>query len=197
LILARNCCIFDHRTGTSLDRETPSVSAEPLIFFFLAAFAVASAILMVVQRNPVMSAIYLIGNFFALSALYLLLRAQLLAVLQVLVYAGAIMVLVVFVIMLLNLGDERSLIQRLNIRMLLGITLAGAFLLEMLYIVTGLGIDTGTPALSAAAPTIGTVEAMGNALFTTFVYPFEVTSLLLLAAMVGAVILGRRRSAHE
>jgi NADH-quinone oxidoreductase subunit J len=173
------------------------VSAEPLIFFFLAALAVDSAILMVVQRNPVMSAIYLIGNFFALSALYLLLRAQLLAVLQVLVYAGAIMVLVVFVIMLLNLGDERSLIQRLNIRMLLGITLAGAFLLEMLYIVTGLGIDTGTPALSAAAPTIGTVEAMGNALFTTFVYPFEVTSLLLLAAMVGAVILGRRRSAHE
>jgi len=173
------------------------VSSEPLIFFLLAAFAVATAVLMVVQRNPVMSAIYLIGNFFALAALYLLLQAQLLAVLQVLVYAGAIMVLVVFVIMLLNLGDERSLVQQLNIRMLLGITLAGAFLLEMLYILTGLGVDSDTPSLSAAAPSIGTVEAMGNALFTTFVYPFEVTSLLLLAAIVGAVILGRRRTAHE
>jgi len=173
------------------------VSAEPLIFFLLAAFAVACAVLMVVQRNPVMSAIYLIGNFFALAALYLLLRAQLLAVLQVLVYAGAIMVLVVFVIMLLNLGDERSLIQQLNFRMLLGITLAGGFLLEILYLVTGLGIDPNTPALSEAASSIGTVEAMGTALFTTFVYPFEVTSLLLLAAIVGAVVLGRRQTAQE
>lgn len=173
------------------------MSAEPLIFFLLAAFAVATAILMVVQRNPVMSAIYLIGNFFALAALYLLLQAQLLAVLQVLVYAGAIMVLVIFVIMLLNLGDERSLMQQLNLRMLVGITLAGAFLLEMFYILTGLGIDSETPSLHAAAREIGTVEAMGKAMFTTFVYPFEVTSLLLLAAIVGAVILGRRRTAQE
>ena len=197
MILGRDCCIFAHRTDSSLDHETPPVSVEPLIFFLLAAFAVASAVLMVVQRNPVMSAIYLIGNFFALAALYLLLRAQLLAVLQVLVYAGAIMVLVVFVIMLLNLGEEKSLLHQLNIRMLLGITLAGAFLLEMLYIFTGLGIDTDTPALSASAESIGTVGAMGNALFTTFVYPFEVTSLLLLAAIVGAVVLGRRRTAQE
>ena len=197
MILASDCCIFFNQTDSSLDHETPPVSVEPLIFFFLAAFAVASAILMVVQRNPVMSAIYLIGNFFALAALYLLLQAQLLAVLQVLVYAGAIMVLVVFVIMLLNLGDDRSLVDQIKLRMLAGITLAGAFLLEMLYILTGLGIDGETPALSAAAASIGTVEAMGTALFTTLVYPFEVTSLLLLAAIVGAVVLGRRRTAQE
>ena len=148
---------------------------------------------MVVQRNPVVSAIYLIANFFSIAALYLLLRAQLLAVLQIVVYAGAIMVLVIFVIMLLNLGDERALVQRINFRVLIGVTVAIAFLLELLYIFTGIGSESPAPGMHPDAISLGTVESMGSALFGQYVYPFEITSLLLLAAIVGAVILARKR----
>jgi len=169
------------------------VTAEPLIFFFLAAFAITSAVLMVVQRNPVVSAIYLIANFFSLAGLYLVLRAQLLAVLQIVVYAGAIMVLVIFVIMLLNLGDERSLVEKINFRLVIGVTVALAFLLEMLYIFLGIANDGTTPGLHPQAATIGTVESMGSALFGQYVFPFEITSLLLLAAIIGAVVLAKKR----
>jgi NADH-quinone oxidoreductase subunit J len=110
------------------------VTAEPLLFFFLAAVGVTSAVLMILQRNPVMSALYLIANFFCLAALYLLLRAQLLAVLQVIVYAGAIMVLVVFVIMLLNLGDEEQLSERFNLRKIIGVVMVFGLLLELVFV---------------------------------------------------------------
>ncbi len=167
--------------------------AEHLLFFFLAAIAVASAVLMIVQRNPVMSAIYLIANFFCLAALYLLLRAQLLAVLQVVVYTGAIMVLVVFVIMLLNLGDEERLAERVSIRTIVGVVLVFGFLLEMMY-VFGLGASQGMPSeLHPNAAANGTAESMGIALFGRFLFPFEMTSLLLLAAIVGAVMLAKKK----
>jgi NADH-quinone oxidoreductase subunit J len=168
------------------------VTLEFLMFFFVAAVAVTTALLMVMQRNPVMSAIFLIANFFCLAALYLLLHAQLLAVLQVVVYAGAIMVLVVFVIMLLNLGDERALAERLNLRAIMTVVIAGALLLELLYVFAGLAWNDSPPAVSAGATHIGSVEGMGEALFGKFLLPFEVTSLLLLAAIIGAVVLARR-----
>jgi len=169
------------------------VTAEPLLFFLLAAVAVTTAVLMVIQRNPVMSAIYLIANFFSLATLYLLLQAQLLAVLQVIVYAGAIMVLVVFVIMLLNLGDERALAERINLRILAAVVVAFALLLELLYLFTGAGAGNGSGALPPASAELGTVESIGSALFGVFLLPFEVTSLLLLAAIIGAVILAKKR----
>jgi NADH-quinone oxidoreductase subunit J len=144
-----------------------------------------------------MSAIYLIANFFCIAGLYLLLRAQLLAVLQIVVYTGAIMVLVVFVIMLLNLGDEEKLAERVHIRSMVGVTLVVGFMLEMLYIFTGpfhpdQG-STGPLDMHPDAVSLGTVESMGTALFGKFVFPFEVTSLLLLAAIVGAVVLAKKR----
>jgi NADH-quinone oxidoreductase subunit J len=170
------------------------VIAEPLLFFFLAAFAVTSAVLMIVQRNPVMSAIYLIANFFCLAALYLLLRAQLLAVLQVVVYTGAIMVLVIFVIMLLNLGDEEHLVERLNLRIIIGVVLVFGLLLEFMYLF-GVSSQEGMPAvLHPNAAANGTAESMGAALFGRFLFPFEMTSLLLLAAIVGAVILAKKKA---
>lgn len=165
---------------------------ETLLFFFLAAFSVTTAVLMVVQRNPVMSAVYLIANFFSLATLYLLLHAQLLAVLQIVVYAGAIMVLVVFVIMLLNLGDERALTERINTRVVVGSILVAALLLEFLYLAVR-GSDPRQSGLHEGAEAIGTVEGMGKVLFGRFLLPFEVTSLLLLAAIVGAVILAKKR----
>ena len=166
---------------------------EAILFFVVAALAIALAVLMVLQRNPVMSAIYLIGNFFCLALLYLMLRAQLLAVLQIVVYTGAIMVLVVFVIMLLNLGDEKRLTEQIDAKKIVGMVLVFGFLLEVLYIEGGSGTDPARVGLHPDARTIGTVESMGTALFGKFLLPFEITSLLLLAAIVGAVVLAKRR----
>ena len=168
------------------------MTLEFLMFFFVAAAAVTTALLMVMQRNPVMSAIFLIANFFCIASLYLLLHAQLLAVLQVLVYAGAIMVLVVFVIMLLNLGDERALAGRLSLRAIVAVVVSAALLVELLYVFGSLAWNDSPPAVGANAGHIGSVEGMGEALFGKFLLPFEVTSLLLLAAIIGAVVLARR-----
>lgn len=143
------------------------------------------------QRNPVMSAICLIGNFFSLAALYLLLHAQLIAVLQIAVYTGAIMVLVIFVIMLLNLGDEARLMERATLRTGAGIALVCGLLLEIFYIVFA-GQPPAT-AVSLGSASLGTVESVGSALFSKFLLPFELTSILLLAAIVGAVVLARKR----
>ena len=167
------------------------MAAESVIFFLLALSAAASAVLMLVQRNPLMSAIWLIANFFCLAALYLLLRAQLLAVLQIVVYTGAIMVLVIFVIMLLNLGHEEWLTERFDLKRIVGLLLAMGFLLEMLFLF-GLS-GTQSPSASPRAAEIGTAESMGRALFGKFLLPFEITSLLLLAAIVGAVVLAKKR----
>lgn len=169
------------------------MTAEPLLFAFLAACAVTTAVLMVFQRNPVNSAISLIGNFFCLAALYLLLQAQLLAVLQIAVYAGAIMVLVVFVIMLLNIGTEIQTGERLNVRNVAGGVLVVALLLELVYLVTISPRVAALTGLSSAAGMTGTVESMGHALYTRFLFPLQMTGLLLLAAVIGAVVLAKRR----
>jgi NADH-quinone oxidoreductase subunit J len=169
------------------------VIAEQLLFAFLAACAVTSAVLMVFQRNPVTSAISLIGNFFCLAALYLLLNAQLLAVLEIAVYAGAIMVLVVFVIMLLNIGDELSLSFKPNLRMIAGGVVMTAFLLELLYLFILAPGDGAHAVASPRSAEIGTVESMGHALYSGFLFPLQITGLLLLAAVVGAVVLAKRR----
>jgi NADH-quinone oxidoreductase subunit J len=166
---------------------------ESLVFFFLAAFAVTTAVLMVLQRSPLISAIYLIANFFALAALYLLLRAQLLAVLQIVVYTGAIMVLVVFVIMLLNLGDEARVHARISIRTWITVVLATGFLAEIVSIFFLAGTPAEGTTITAGAESLGTVESMGEALFGKFLLPFEVTSLLLLTAILGAVVLAKKK----
>ena len=166
---------------------------ESLVFFFLAAFAVTTAVLMVLQRSPLVSAIYLIANFFALAALYLLLRAQLLAVLQIVVYTGAIMVLVVFVIMLLNLGDEARIRPRIAMSTWITVVLAAGFLSEIVYVFWLAGTPAEGTTIAGGAESLGTVESMGGALFGKFLLPFEVTSLLLLAAILGAVVLAKKK----
>jgi NADH-quinone oxidoreductase subunit J len=169
------------------------VNIELLLFAFLAAAGVTTGILMITRRNPVMSAICLIGNFFCLAGLYLLLRAQLLAVMQIIVYTGAIMVLVIFVIMLLNLDDERSLRARLNLWSTTGIALAAGLLVEFGVLFGLRAAPDLDRAPSAMAGRLGTVEEIGKALFGRFLLPFELTSVLLLAAIVGAVLLAKRR----
>ena len=164
---------------------------ENILFYILAAGGVISALLVVTRRNPIISALYLIANFFCLSGIYLTLHAQFIAVIQILVYAGAIMVLFVFVIMLLNLGDDRSLKDGFSWKKVVAGGLGFGVLMELIYIFI---IQTGTSAIDATKATeIGTVEAIGHVLFTRFLFPFEVTSLLLTAAIVGAIVLAKKK----
>lgn len=165
---------------------------EQVVFFVLAVVAAISAVMVILQRNPVNSALYLILNFFCLGGLYLTLNAQFIAMVQVLVYAGAIMVLFVFVIMLLNLGDEKRLREHLGVRTYFGIAFSIGLVLEFLYVFAYRSGRTMIQQSSSSAE-IGTVEYIGKVLFTKFVFPFEITSLLLLAAIVGAVILAKKK----
>jgi NADH-quinone oxidoreductase subunit J len=162
------------------------------VFLVLATISVVSAVLMIVQRNPVNSALYLILNFFSLAALYLTLKAQFIAIVQVLVYAGAIMVLFIFVIMLLNLGDDKRLREHLGPKTYIAIALVLGLMGELGYIFSKSRADTVTT-LAVNAGQIGTVEFLGQVLYTKFLFPFEMTSFLLLTAIIGAVVLAKKK----
>jgi NADH-quinone oxidoreductase subunit J len=166
------------------------MSIEIIVFLLIAAAAIASAVFMITRRNPIQSVLFLIVNFFCLALLYLVLRAQFIAIIQILVYAGAIMVLFLFVIMLLNLGDERLLAEHTRYKKLVAWILSLAVLAEVL---AGLGFPRYSAAPSPAAADIGTVEFIGKSLYTDYLFPFEVTSLLLLAAMVGVIVLAKKK----
>ena len=163
---------------------------ELVAFLILAAAAVVSAILMITRRNPVTSALYLVFNFFIIAVLYLFLRAQFIAIIQITVYAGAIMVLFLFVIMLLNLGDDRLVKWKLTSGKSIAALLGIALLIETLYFVIGF-----LPAsqISPRSESMGTVESIGKALFSNYLFPFEMTSILLLAAIVGAILLAKKK----
>lgn len=171
------------------------MSSELIVFFILAAVGVLSGILMITRPNPVNSALFLILNFMALAGLYITLHAQFVAIIQILVYAGAIMVLVLFVIMLLNLEDETPLREQMSKRHYISLLFA---LLALVLIVQVIGWNSGGTLdamreQSPNAPHIGTVEHIGSMLFTEHVYPFELTSILLLAAIVGAIVMAKKR----
>lgn len=168
-------------------------------FFFLlfVVMAAAGGVMMVASRNPVASLMFLVVTLFALAGLFVLLDAHFLAAVQVIVYAGAIMVLFLFVIMLLNLGhdttDMRGLAGR-GIALVLG---AGLFAAVGTALRVGEWIGAGTPAVEAAtagADSRGAVQVIADPLFRDYMVPFEVTSLLLLVAVVGAIVLARRRA---
>jgi NADH-quinone oxidoreductase subunit J len=146
---------------------------------------------MVSQKNPVKSVLFLIVNFFCIAVLYLLLQAQFIAIIQILVYAGAIMVLFLFVIMLLNLGNEDQFKEKNNFRKYLAIIIACVVLFQILVGVGIPALKTGTAGQVASASG-GTVETIGTALFSTYVFPFEITSMVLLAAMVGVIVLAKK-----
>lgn len=167
------------------------MNLQVILFSVFAIGAVASAIVTITRRNPVSSAMSLVAHFFMLAGLYLTLEAQFVAAVQVLVYAGAIMVLVVFVILLLNLGKEQQLAERGSIvRLAFGSITAGMF--ALLIILALIAKPTGLTQLAKNAITIGSTESIGQSLFTQYLFPFEAVSLLLLAALIGAVILAKR-----
>jgi NADH-quinone oxidoreductase subunit J len=164
------------------------------LFYMFAAVAVVASLLVIAQRNPIYSVLLLIASFGALSGLYVLLDAPFVAVTQIVVYAGAIMVLFLFVVMLLNAPheetdyDEHVHPLRRPGPMRFGAALAAALLVELLWALTKGGGETG--AFPAAA--VSSVRAIGRSLFTEYAFAFEVTSVLILVAMVGAVVLARR-----
>ena len=159
------------------------------LFYLFAALAVAGALGMLLNtRNTVAGALSLVGTMVALGAIYVLLDAYLIGVLQILVYAGAIVVLFLFVVMLLNLRQDEFSPERLRFTKTLGVVIGGLVGVELLLLLpAALGPAAEIPA------DFGGYRAVGIALFTDWVLAFEVTSLLLLAAMVGAVILAKRR----
>jgi NADH-quinone oxidoreductase subunit J len=165
---------------------------EEVFFYTLAAGAIISALLVITRRNPINSVIFLVLNFFFLATLYLTLKAQFIAIIQILVYAGAIMVLFMFVIMLLNLGDEKRLTDRVTWKQIVAIGLSLAFVMQVLYIV-GFGETADMTTISADAVNIGTVEYIGRELFSRYVLPIEAISVMIVAAVVGAIVLAKRK----
>ncbi len=166
-----------------------------LLFVLLAGLAIGSAIALVVQRNPLYSAISLIGVFIALAGLYLTLAAPFLAAIQIIVYAGAIMVLVVFVIMLLNVEEEEHKPLRMGYLTVIAILLAAILFGEagfILYFIGNSPLEPLSPNAVGNASNVGLTASIGTGLFTTYLLPFEITSVLLLMAIVGAMTLARR-----
>jgi NADH-quinone oxidoreductase subunit J len=182
-----------------------TITAEAVIFFVFAVPLVATALGVVLARSPVYAAMNLVAAFFCMAGLYVLLTAHLVAFMQVLVYAGAVMVLFLFVIMLLSLGDEHLVAERKTVMQLAGVAGAiGVFavLVTAIWQATGLelvkrdfpGTDLfAAPSWAAVKVDFGTVKAVGSLLFTEYLLPFEATSLLLLVAIVGAVVVAKER----
>jgi NADH-quinone oxidoreductase subunit J len=167
------------------------VSLTFIFFIILSVLAITSALVTITSKNPVASALSLVFHFFMLAGLYLTLQAQFVAVIQILVYAGAIMVLVIFVIMLLNLGEEEMVKQQLSLRKGVG-SLLGLALAVQLSSVFILSFGSKLR-LSNQSMTQSTIQSIGKDLYTYYLYPIEAVGLLLLAAIVGAVILAKRK----
>jgi NADH-quinone oxidoreductase subunit J len=170
--------------------ELPSISQ--MLFVLFGAMALGCAVAMVAQRNPLYSAISLVGVFVSLACLYVILQAPFIAAIQIIVYAGAIMVLVVFVIMLLNVEEEVRRPLRLTYLIPVGVLLAAVLVGEAAFM---LQLGRGGARLEPVAPRVsdvGLTASIGTGMFTKYLLPFEVTSVLILMALVGAITLARQ-----
>lgn len=176
---------------------------EQILFWLLAAGAVVSTLMVVVPigtgRNPLYAALMLVVSFVFMAGLYVLLLAHLMAALQVLVYAGAIMVLFIFVIMLLNLSDKELGKERMTAAKSLGLMAIAFILFKTVSVVLTHGNNINSTAENVRSDGVavldtgfGTVETVGDLLFRQFLMPFELTSILLLIAIAGAVVLAKR-----
>jgi NADH-quinone oxidoreductase subunit J len=167
---------------------------ETLLFWLLAVIALTAAVSMIMQRNPVYSALFLIMTLLSLAGLFLLLRAHFLAVIQIIVYAGAIMVLFLFVIMLLDIRRTEAAPSRVKLQKSLGVLLGAIFLLETILVLrSGVIRDTAAAAATPPTPDFGTAVALGRALFTNYFFPLQLAAVLLFVALIGAVVLSKRR----
>lgn len=163
------------------------------IFLILTALTLFSAISVVTARNPIYSVLGLIATFFCLSGHYILLNAQFLAAVNIIVYAGAIMVLFLFTIMFLNLRkeDEES---KTNLTKMMSVVVGGLFMVILITIFRAKSAQVPTFSPTAFNAKTGLVEDLGQLLYSDYILPFELASILFLIAMVGAVMLGRREA---
>jgi NADH-quinone oxidoreductase subunit J len=160
-----------------------------ILFWFLSAMAVGCALGVILSRNPVNSVMFLILTFFAISGHYILMNAQFLAVVNIIVYAGAIMVLFLFVIMLMNLNADVEPQKGMMIQ------LAGVISGGTLFLVVLMGLTTAKSELiDPRSSDIGLISNLGKVLFTRYVLPFEISSVLFLSAMIGAVVIGKKEN---
>ncbi len=164
------------------------------LFYFLSALATFSALMVVFSRNPVYSVLYLILMFFCLTGHYILLNAQFLAIVNIIVYAGAIMVLFLFVIMFLNLRKDTEPKQPPILKFIA--VLSGGLLMVIMVAVLS-KVETLSATTKNFDSQIGMVENLGKVLYTEYLLPFELASILFLAAMVGAVMLGKRETGER
>lgn len=166
-------------------------------FYFFGIVAIASAVTFVTRRSPVAAALWLVNTMFCLAAMYVLLDAQFIGAMQVLVYAGAIMVVFLFVIMLLNLGHASDLADARGMTWKLVAGLIGLALLAQVFAVTRARLPEALTlpenALAGQFARTGAIAPLAGPLFNEYLLAFEVTSVLLLAAVVGAVVLGKRK----
>ncbi len=165
------------------------MNVSEILFYFLSVIALGSAIMLVVSKNPVHSVLWLIVTFFAISGHYILMNAQFLGIVNLIVYAGAIMVLFLFVIMLMNLNTDTELKKNKWLR-LAGIVAGGCLMLVMVAALKD--ADQKGQMVNYGSGDIGLIKNLGNALFTEYVIPFEISSVLFLSAMVGAVVIGKK-----
>lgn len=166
-----------------------------ILFWALTAVSLFSALMVITSKNPVYSVLWLIATFFTISGHYLLLNAQFLAIVNIIVYAGAIMVLFLFVIMLMNLSKETEPQKNKWLKMA-GAVAGGSLLLVLVAALR----NTEARMTELGTGDIGLIQNLGKVLFTEYVVPFEIASILFLSAMVGAVVIGkkeRRRKEDE
>jgi NADH-quinone oxidoreductase subunit J len=168
---------------------------DNVVFWVFTPIAIGSAVAMLVMRNVVHAALFLVLNLGCVAVMFLLLDAPFLFAVQIIVYAGAIMVLFLFVIMLLGVDRNDVRTERLFLQRPLAIVLAGAFLLEIgLAVRAGVGFATKAPEGFDALQPTGNAQAVADVLFRQYFFPFEVTSILLIVAAIAAMVLAQRRS---
>jgi len=160
-----------------------------ILFWVLSVLTVVSAINVVISKNPVFSVLWLIVTFFCISCHYILLNAQFLAVVNIIVYAGAIMVLFLYVIMFVDL-DKKTEPNKNKWRGLAGVIAGGCMLLVLVAALKD--AETAQQLAQVKEGNIGLINYLGNALFSDYVVPFEISSVLFLSAMVGAVVIGKK-----
>ncbi len=166
------------------------MSATQIIFWFLSALALVSALMVLLSKNPVHSVLWLVAVFFAISGHYILLNAQFLAIVNLIVYAGAIMVLFLFVIMLMNLNKDME--PQKNMWMKLAGAISGGCLLMILVSLVRQATEIGGKVAEMKTGNIGLIGNLGKVLFNEYVVPFEISSVLFLSAMVGAIVIGKK-----
>jgi NADH-quinone oxidoreductase subunit J len=170
--------------------NSEAMNTTEILFFFLSALAIFSAIMVLISKNPIHSVLWLVAVFFAISGHYILLNAQFLAIVNMIVYAGAIMVLFLFVVMLMNLNTETE--PQKNLWMKLAGVISGGCLLMVLVSLVRQATDLNAKKAMTSTGDIGLIKNLGKLLFSEYVVPFEITSVLFLSAMIGAIVIGKK-----